>query len=118
MKTKVSIRDPYARFQSLADLDASFLDDMRTRPAVRWPGHDRAIGSASADTERPKAGPNAGHKNISAIVRDAARSKFLMGYQLENIPARPVLSDVDREAERIGTLLNRLSHRTDFSAGF
>jgi len=41
-----------------------------------------------------------------------------MGYRLENMPARPVLSDVDREAERIGTLLNRLSHRTDFSAGF
>ena len=100
MKMKIDILDPYVRFQPLAEVDASFLDDMLTQPAFRWPEHDRAIETASADGGRAKAGPNAGHENISAIVRNASGSKFLMGYRLENIPARPALSDLDREGER------------------
>lgn len=100
MKMKIDILDPYVRFQPLAEVDASFLNDMLTQPAFRWPEHDRAIETASADAGRAKAGPNAGHKTISAIVRDASGSKFLMGYRLENFPARPALSDLDREGER------------------
>ena len=81
MKMKIDILDPYVRFQPLAEVDASFPDDMLTQPAFRWPEHDRAIETASADAGRANAGPNAGHKNISAIVRDAAGSKFLSGWR-------------------------------------
>lgn len=49
--------------------------------SFQWPEYDRAIETASADAERAKVGPNAGHKNISAIVRDAAGSKFLSGWR-------------------------------------
>jgi len=67
--------------------------------SFQWPEYDRAIEAASAGRARARAGPDAGHKDIRTIVRDAAGSKFLRGYRLENIPARPALSDIDREAE-------------------
>lgn len=99
MRVKIDRREPDVQFRCLAEVDASFLDDMRTQPAFRWPGYDRAIEAASAGRARARAGPDAGHKDIRTIVRDAAGSKFLRGYRLENIPARPALSDIDREAE-------------------
>ena len=121
LRVKIDRRKPDVRFQCLPEVDASFVDDMRTQPAfrspghdrtiwsasaelqtrhaIRWPGYDRAIEAASAGRARARAGPDAGHKDIRTIVRDAAGSKFLRGYRLENIPARPALSDIDREAE-------------------
>ena len=99
MKIKIDMRDPDVRFQCLAELEACFLNDMLTQAAFRWSEYDRAIETASADIARAKAGPNAGHKNVRAIVRDAAGSKFLRGYRLENIPNRPAVSDLDRASE-------------------
>ena len=68
MKIKIDMRDPDVRFQCLAELEACFLNDMLTQAAFRWSEYDRAIETASADIARAKAGPNAGHKNVRAIV--------------------------------------------------